>query len=139
MASVLNTALESNEAYEEATATPPALGVTFPDTRLGRQLQGIAETIAVRGRLGAGRQVFFAATGGFDTHSDQAEDIPGLLANIDACLVAFHTAMANMGAGRDVTLFDVDDAVREAPPRSGGAPRCATSPTATRWRPPSRA
>ena len=44
----------------------------FPaNSPLATQLQTVAKMIAVRERLGMSRQVFFVATGGFDTHDDQ--------------------------------------------------------------------
>ena len=40
--------------------------------------------IAVRDRLAMQRQIFFVATGGFDTHDNQVADQPGLLGNVSA-------------------------------------------------------
>ena len=109
VAAVMGRSLASNEAYQAAVETPPSLGAAFPQSRLGRQLEIIAETIAVRSRLGVGRQVFFAGTDGFDTHSGQAGKMPELLADIDASVSAFQTAMDVIGESRDVTLFTASD------------------------------
>lgn len=109
VASIMGVSLDSNEAYQAATETPPALGTGFPGSRLGQQLEIIAETIAVRSRLGVGRQVFFAGTGGFDTHSGQAGAMPQLLADIDASVTAFQSAMEFIGEDRDVTVFTASD------------------------------
>lgn len=109
VASVMETSLTSNEAYQEAIGQAPALGVEFPSSRLGRQLQVIAETIAIRSRLGVGRQVFFAGTGGFDSHSGQANSMPALLGNLDASVSAFQAAMEAIGESQDVTLFTASD------------------------------
>jgi uncharacterized protein (DUF1501 family) len=109
VASVIETSLLSNDAYQAAIEQAPGLGVEFPDSRLGRQLQVIAETIAIRSRLGVGRQVFFAGRSGFDTHSGQAQSMTWLLADIDACVTAFQAAMDAIGESRDVTLFTASD------------------------------
>jgi uncharacterized protein (DUF1501 family) len=109
VASIMRQGLDSNAAYQAALSEPPQLGTTFPDTRLGGQLKTIAETIAMRARLGAGRQVFFAATGGFDTHSNQPSNMPTLLGGLDAAISAFNAAMVAVGADRDVTLFTGSD------------------------------
>jgi uncharacterized protein (DUF1501 family) len=109
VANVMSSSLVNNATLQEALASPPALGVTFPDTRLGRQLQTIAETIQVRSRLGVGRQIFFAAMGGFDTHSSQAQSLPGRLTQIDQAISAFQAAMEYAGDERNVTLFTASD------------------------------
>ena len=109
VASIMGRALENNEAYEAALESPPALGAAFPATPLGEQLRTIAETIAVRSRLGVGRQVFFAGSGGFDTHSDQVQTLPALLSQLDAAIAAFQAAMDYLGEAQDVTLFTASD------------------------------
>ncbi|XBQ16000.1 MAG: DUF1501 domain-containing protein [Oceanicaulis sp.] len=109
VAAIMGTSLESNEAFLEAVAQPPVLGTDFPASRLGGQLRVIAETIAIRARLGVGRQVFFAATGGYDTHSNQVQSMPALLAELDAAITAFQSSMEYLGADRDVTLFTGSD------------------------------
>jgi uncharacterized protein (DUF1501 family) len=65
--------------------------------------------VAVRGTLQASRQIFFVATGGFDSHDDQVQDQPGLLANVSACLDAFYRATVEMGIAQNVTAFTQSD------------------------------
>ncbi len=108
-ANIMRASLENNEAIAAALEDPPALGVSFPSSNLGNQLALIAETIAVRARLGVGRQVFFAAMGGFDTHSGQAQTLPALLSQLDEAMAAFQGAMDYLGDSRDVTLFTASD------------------------------
>lgn len=100
----VNAALASVRAPNAAPFTTP-----FPDSPLGTQLKTVAELIAVRETLQATRQIFFVATGGFDSHDDQAQDQPGLLANVSACLAAFHRATAEMGVAQSVTAFTQSD------------------------------
>jgi uncharacterized protein (DUF1501 family) len=57
----------------------------------------------------ASRQIFFVGTGGFDTHSSQAADLPGLLTQIDDALAAFNAAMTELGVSQSVTTFTASD------------------------------
>lgn len=107
-------ALQSAQSVNAALASVRApnstpFTTTFPASPLGTQLKTVAELIAVRGTLQATRQIFFVATGGFDSHDDQAQDQPGLLANVSACLAAFHRATAEMGVAQSVTAFTQSD------------------------------
>jgi uncharacterized protein (DUF1501 family) len=113
-AGVQQRALESAQTVNNALAgvrTPntPAFSSAFPNSPLGTQLKTVAEMIAVRGTLQASRQIFFVATGGFDSHDDQVADQPGLLANVSACLDAFYRATVEMGVAQEVTAFTQSD------------------------------
>jgi uncharacterized protein (DUF1501 family) len=81
----------------------------FPATSLGQQLKTVAELIAVRDRLEVSRQIFFVATGGFDTHDAQTADQPGLLGNLSRCLAAFYRATVEMSVASSVTAFTQSD------------------------------
>ena len=109
MAVAFSGGIETNEAYDTALQQGIALPTSFPSTPLGAQLRTVAETINVRDRLFASRQIFFVGLGGFDTHSGQAQYLPSLLSQIDAALAAFQTAMDAAGLARDVTLFTASD------------------------------
>ena len=50
-----------------------------PLSGLALQLRTVAKMIAARDQLQMSRQIFFVATGGFDTHDDQVVDQPTLL------------------------------------------------------------
>ncbi len=99
----------TNEAYNMAVENAPALATPFPQSFLGQQLSAVARTISARNVLLANRQVFIAAIGGFDTHSNQVADLPGLQAEIDGAVTAFYAAMQEMGLQNDVTLFTASD------------------------------
>lgn len=81
----------------------------FPASGLGQQMRMIARLIEARQALGMRRQVFFCATGGFDTHGDQLGPHAGLLAGINASLTAFDTAMREIGVHDQVTTFTASD------------------------------
>ncbi|MEL6362874.1 MAG: DUF1501 domain-containing protein [Pseudomonadota bacterium] len=95
----LSTALESG--VDPTTA--------FPDSGLGRQLNVVARIISRQAALGARRQVFFVSTGGFDTHSSQAEDLPGLQSNVAASIAAFYNSMTELNVSDKVTTFTASD------------------------------
>ncbi len=109
IANTMSTSLDNNAALKSALESLPTIGATFPASRLGGQLQRVAETIAVRSTLGVGRQVFFVGTGGFDTHSGQAQSLPALMTDLDASMTAFQGAMDYLGEDRNVTLFTASD------------------------------
>jgi len=109
VANAMRTALTTNEAFNEAFESIQPFATAFPGNFLGQQLQAVANTIAIRDALLVNRQVFFVAIGGFDTHSNQANDLPGLQSQIDGSVVAFYQAMQELGLGSDVTLFTASD------------------------------
>jgi uncharacterized protein (DUF1501 family) len=88
---------------------PPPFTTVFPTSPLGQQLQTVARVIAARDRLAMQRQVFFVATGGFDSHDDQLVNQPNLLGNVSACLKAFYDATVELGVAQAVTTFTQSD------------------------------
>jgi uncharacterized protein (DUF1501 family) len=66
--------------------TPPAPGVTYPQTPLGRSLRQVAQII----RAGIGLEVAFADQGGWDTHVNEVPQLKVLLAGFGQALAAFH-------------------------------------------------
>ena len=109
-ADVQQRAVQYADLVNDALATAPVLSTVFPEnSSLATQLRTVARMIAVRQRLGMSRQIFFVATGGFDTHDDQSEDQPGLLGNLSASLAAFHAATVELGVASNVTTFTQSD------------------------------
>jgi uncharacterized protein (DUF1501 family) len=110
---VLNPILASTDA----TLSARFAGLT---SNFSRQLLAIAKVIEARATLGASRQVFLATLGSFDTHTDQLNQQQSLLSQLDAGLTAFHGAMADIGAGTQVTSFTLSDFSRNFLPNTGG-------------------
>lgn len=100
---------ENNQLFNSVLGSAPALLTAFPNTDLGRELLGVAKTIAVRERLGASRQVFFVGRRGFDTHSSQANTLPALHSELAEAIAAFYEAMQELGTAVDVTLFTASE------------------------------
>ena len=109
IANLSNAAILTNTAYNEAIESAPTLTTQFPTSFLGAQLSTVAQAISVRSSLGASRQVYFVAIGGFDTHSGQVNDLPSLQTEIDAAVSAFYAATQEMAVENDVTLFTASD------------------------------
>lgn len=86
-----------------------AITTVFPQGQLGTQLSTVAKLVASRDQLQMQRQIFFVATGGFDSHDNQNQDQPGLLANISESVAAFHAAMVELGVADSVTTFSQSD------------------------------
>lgn len=92
---------------------------------LSTHLQNIAKLIDRRKEIGNPRQIFYAAIGGFDNHSDQAavlegdDENDGYLAQIDKTLNAFHQTLDDLGVKNQVTTFLCTDFGRTLVPNSG--------------------
>ncbi len=97
------------QTYKEAYATVGALGAVFPDTRIGRQLEAVANAIHTRSAIGNSRQIFYVDQGGFDTHDEQGQNIGGPLSQVFDAIAAFRDAMIATGAWDDVCLFTMSD------------------------------
>nr|WP_201778250.1 DUF1501 domain-containing protein [Thalassomonas viridans] len=110
----------TNASYNRALAGIPPLTTQFPQSHLGRQLQGVARTIAARDSLGVKRQVFIVGMGGFDTHSEQAKNLPRLHAALDSAISAFYNGIQELGLGSNVTLFTASDFGRTLAANSDG-------------------
>ena len=95
---VINAALESTNT----------LATVFPTSSLGRQLEHIAKLIKVRD-TNIKRQIFFCATGGFDTHSDQEPKHSGLLGGLSDAMAAFYQETVAQGVANQVTSFTQSD------------------------------
>lgn len=100
----------ANEATVRAAfEAAPSFLTPFPNSWLGGQLLAVAKLIASHATLGLSRQVFFVATGGFDTHDEQDVVQPALFADLAACLAAFDAAMLQIGESQDVCAFTASD------------------------------
>ncbi|MFK7974734.1 MAG: DUF1501 domain-containing protein [Halioglobus sp.] len=108
-ANISRVSLEANDTLDAALSQGSSVSTPFPASSLGAQLRAVAQTIAVRETLGATRQVFFVSAGGFDTHSTQAQDLPGLQQNISDSIAAFYTATQELGVENEVTTFTAAD------------------------------
>jgi uncharacterized protein (DUF1501 family) len=108
-AEIQKRAVDSADRISEAIASAPPLTTEFPLSQLGNQLRTVARLISVRDQLQMQRQVFFVATGGFDSHDDQNQNQPGLLGGISEAMKAFYDATVEISAANMVTTFTQSD------------------------------
>ncbi|MFK8029586.1 MAG: DUF1501 domain-containing protein [Gammaproteobacteria bacterium] len=85
------------------------LSTQFNNTNIEGQLKVVAEMISLRDSLDVSRQVFFVGLGGFDTHNQQAADLPRKQREIADGIKNFRDAMVEIGAWNDVTVFTAAD------------------------------
>lgn len=109
MATSMRGAIDINDSFNAAREMGTPLSTQFPGSFLGSQLRAVAETISIRSTLLVNRQVFFVGIGGFDTHDNQVQDLPGLHTEIDQAVSAFFGAMQELGTADEVTLFTASD------------------------------
>ena len=109
MARAMSDSLGTNEKYNQSIAGAEKFSGKFTGSYLGRQLGGVARTIAARNSLGVKRQVFVVGLGGFDTHAEQALNLPELHSALDSAVTEFYQAMQTLGLGQQVTLFTASD------------------------------
>jgi uncharacterized protein (DUF1501 family) len=113
-ANVYKRALLFGDEVSAALATAPELAALPSNpspalSSLATQLRTVAKLIAARDRLQMSRQIFFVATGGFDTHDDQVADQPTLLGTVSDALKRFDDSMQQLGLSHKVVAFTQSD------------------------------
>ncbi len=108
-ADVQKRAIDAADTVAAAIGAAPPLNTVFPQSQLGTQLSTVAQLIAVRDQLQMKRQIFFVATGGFDSHDNQNADQPGLLGGVSDAVKAFYDATVELGISNSVTTFTQSD------------------------------
>ncbi len=101
--SVLATIPSYSEKFTASTGTNGQL------TQLASQLRMILRMVAAQKALGMRRQIYFAAIGGFDTHSNQLIDHAKLMTMLDNGLADFHQGTVDLGVANNVTTFTASD------------------------------
>lgn len=79
------------------------------DNPLAAQLQMVAKLIAIKDEFRMSRQLFYVNYGDFDTHDDQLQNQPGLLAGLAEALVYFNTVLGELSELDNVTSFTMSD------------------------------
>jgi uncharacterized protein (DUF1501 family) len=110
------------------------IALTFPNTSLGNQLKQVAKVIKAnltQPALALKRQIFFVSLGGFDTHQNENQTQPGLLAQVNQAMATFYywlknnvptTTEAALGdLTPKVTCFTMSDFSRTFNPSGSGA------------------
>jgi uncharacterized protein (DUF1501 family) len=108
-------ATASSKAMQAAHAAYSST-ITYPDSRLGRSLQTIAEAIV--GDLGL--RVGHVRIGGFDTHAGQLPDHDSLLADTADSMLAFYRDLQAHGRDQDVVMMTWSEFGRRATENGSG-------------------
>jgi len=109
-ASRIVSARDNTEIIKAALATMPSRNAVYPEgNSLGAQLHMVANMISVQSSLSQSRQVFFVGLGGWDTHDNQPEQHPALLATLSEALAAFNTDIQAMNKSSDVTTLTLSE------------------------------
>jgi uncharacterized protein (DUF1501 family) len=103
-----------------AVSAGSTMKTKFPNSRLGQQLQVIAQIINGRANLDINRQVFISSADGYDTHTQQLAVQAANLAEMDEAVSAFATAMQEIDMFDQVTLFTMSDFARSHQANSSG-------------------
>ncbi|MBT0586267.1 DUF1501 domain-containing protein [Alteromonas oceanisediminis] len=106
----ITTARDNNEVLKQALSAAPPRTVNYPENNtLANQLRMVADMIAVQSSLQQSRQVFFVGLGGWDTHDNQPEQHPALLATLAEALSAFNTDIDALNKADNVTTVTLSD------------------------------
>jgi uncharacterized protein (DUF1501 family) len=108
-AEIQKRAIDAADSVSAAIDSAPVLNTVFPTSQLGRQLETVARLIGSRDQLQMQRQIFFVATGGFDSHDDQNQNQPGLLGGVSDAISAFYDATVELNIAEAVTTFTQSD------------------------------
>ena len=108
LSSTGRTAIDTAVAFNDAVS-PVTLTETFPNTKTGSQLSGVAKVLAARTALGMNRQIFFVKRGGWDHHNEVLDAQEGLFMEVNAAIETFWTELGHLGLQNDVVLFTISD------------------------------
>ncbi|MCK5902453.1 MAG: DUF1501 domain-containing protein [Cocleimonas sp.] len=76
---------------------------------LSDQLKAVAKLAYIGKNKGLKRQIFYVVHGGYDTHSNQAQQHASLLRGLSLSLGDFQRALSDMGMEDKVTTFNLSD------------------------------
>lgn len=124
---IFNRSLQMGAVINAELAANGTLSTVFPSNNsLADQLKQVARMIKISrpasvggpGAIGANRQVYYVNLGGFDTHDNQITSTTQalghhlLLQRLSQAVNAFNSAMNEIGAANEVTLFTMSDFAR---------------------------
>tara|TARA_R100000027_G_scaffold369_1_gene438 strand:+ start:15275 stop:16681 length:1407 start_codon:yes stop_codon:yes gene_type:complete len=103
-------AMDAHAEFSSAIDESATLETAFPeDNYLADQLRMVAQTIQARSALGMNRQTFFVQVGGWDHHDEVLGTMGTMLPAVSQAVDAFYSALAEINAQDNVTLFTASD------------------------------
>lgn len=109
---LFNDSVASNAEFASALQSGQPLTTSFGNDEFSQQMRVVARTIAANQLLGMRRQTFFVTFGGWDHHDEVINAMNGMLKPLNDGLVAFQSAMAELGLENNVTTFTTSDFAR---------------------------
>ena len=109
---VIRRSRDSNNQFQEALESTPALNTEFSDNYISRSFQMIARTMAARETLGMRRQIFYVNFGGWDHHDEVLDNQLEMLGVLSDAFGEFNTALEELGLEDCVTTFSVSEFAR---------------------------
>lgn len=109
IATATSKAVDNTAQFAQAQENATPFATEFADDRVSRQMRSVAETIKIRQFLNVSRQMFYVSTGGYDTHSNQANSIGDLHSQLAAAISSFRQAMIEIGEWNNVVVFTASD------------------------------
>ena len=94
---------------KQAQAAGSGLQTAFPSSGFGNVLKTIAQVMGGRSVVGASRQIFYCTQGGYDTHQNQWPAQAAQLSDLDGGLMAFMTALDELGLTNQVLVCTHSD------------------------------
>ncbi len=94
---------------KQAQSAGSGLQTAFPTSGFGNVLKTIAQVMGGRSVIGASRQIFYCTQGGYDTHQNQWSAHAAQLSDLDGGLMAFMTALDELGLTNQVLVCTHSD------------------------------
>ncbi|AZN36662.1 DUF1501 domain-containing protein [Iodobacter ciconiae] len=114
--------LNTSSKLDAVLKAAPALNTVFPwGNALADSLKMVAKLISVKGQLGNQRQVFMVQLSGFDLHDGLIAKHPVLLKMLNDALMAFDSALSELGLQDQVTTFTGSEFGRTLSSNGGGS------------------
>ena len=106
---VFNEAISANDEFAAAVKSAQSISTQFANDEFSQQMKSVAKTIAANQSLGMKRQTFFVTYGGWDHHDETIANMERMVKVLNDGLLAFQTAVQELGMEQNVTTFTASD------------------------------
>ncbi|MEM6898902.1 MAG: DUF1501 domain-containing protein [Pseudomonadota bacterium] len=102
-------AIETSEQLLAARDRLGPFSTEFQKGSFSAQMKSVAETIKLQSYFNTPRQIFYTASGNFDTHNSQANSIGDPHLDLANAIASFKSAMQEIGQWDNVVVFTMSD------------------------------
>ena len=120
-ANKVNLSQNQHDVFTAALSELTPLSTEFATTNISRQMQMVANSIAVSGNLGMERQTYYIKLGGFDNHGEVINNQAAQLSLLSGAIGSFYDAMDELGIAEKVTTFTISDFARTLTSNGNGS------------------